>query len=83
MPENQSKEGNPILTKTVAEAFASSDRAANRMILMGAPAWVKGMIHRLHILGVAEVGMWSPILPTRQPGDAIALLVYPRRDNRY
>jgi hypothetical protein len=44
------------------------------MILLGEPKWVKGIIHRLHSLGIAEVGSWSKLTPTRNPGEFISIL---------
>jgi len=58
----------------VADALTISGKPANRMILLGDPKWVKGIIHRLHSLGIAEVGSWSKLTPTRNPGEVISIL---------
>lgn len=51
----------------------------NRMILIGEPEWVRGMIYRLHAVGIAEVSTWSRITPTGKPGEVISTLLRPRR----
>jgi hypothetical protein len=48
------------------------------MILIGAPEWVTGMIHRLHIAGIAEAGLWTKLMPTRNRGERISVLMRPR-----
>jgi hypothetical protein len=58
----------------VADALTISSKPANRMILLGDPKWVKGIIHRLHSLGIAEVGSWSKLTRTRNPGEVISIL---------
>ncbi|MBE9114736.1 hypothetical protein IQ249_02385 [Lusitaniella coriacea LEGE 07157] len=64
--------------KSPAEAFTISSKPANRMILIGASEWVRGTIHRLHCLGIAEVGLWSQVIPTRNPGEVISILTRSR-----
>ncbi len=65
------------------ESFGSiaeeSDWQYNRIVLIGEPDWVRGMIHRLHTVGIAEVYSWSRITPTGKPGEAISTLLRPRR----
>lgn len=77
----------PCHTKNVPapftiEAFIQSSQPANRMILIGAPQWVKGVIHRLHGLGVFPVNGWTPLLPTGKAGEVISILKRPRVENR-
>lgn len=64
------------------EAFIQSSQPANRMISIGAPQWVKGVIHRLHGLGVFPVTGWTPLLPTGKAGEVISILKRPRVTNR-
>ncbi|MEG4959623.1 MULTISPECIES: hypothetical protein [unclassified Microcoleus] len=52
------------------------------MILLGEPKWVKGIIHRLHSLGIAEVESWSKLTPTRNPGEVISILKRSRGQER-
>ncbi|HIK29753.1 MAG TPA: hypothetical protein IGS17_18985 [Oscillatoriales cyanobacterium M59_W2019_021] len=77
----------PCQTKTVPasltiEALLQSSQPANRMILIGEPQWVKGVIHRLHGLGVVPVSGWTPLLPTGNAGEVISLLKRPRVPHR-
>jgi hypothetical protein len=59
---------------SIADTFAPSDPPANRMILIGAPQWIKGIINRMHIAGIAENWAWSQLTPTRNPGEMISVL---------
>ncbi len=43
--------------------------------LIGSSKAVIGTIHVLHQLGYAQVGDWSPLLPSRNPGEVISILV--------
>lgn len=45
-----------------------------RLMLVGSRNGVTRIIHRLHILGFAEVGEWSPVLPGRNPGEVMRVL---------
>jgi hypothetical protein len=57
----------------VTDALTISGKPANRMILLGDPKWVKGTIHRLHSLGIAEVGTRKQVdtfLATRENSSA-------------
>ena len=54
----------------------------NRMVLIGEPDWVRGMIYRLHAVGIAEVSTWSRITPTGKPGEVICTLLRPRRSRQ-
>jgi len=65
-------DGSPA--SVVADALTISGQPANRMILLGDPKWVKGIIHRLHSLGIAEVGSWSKLTRTRNSGEVISIL---------
>ncbi|MGB3558551.1 MAG: hypothetical protein WBD58_05360 [Geitlerinemataceae cyanobacterium] len=44
-------------------------------LLIGSPQAVRSAIHALHILGYAEVGAWSPLLPTANPGEVMSILI--------
>jgi hypothetical protein len=68
-------------TSLVADALTISGKPANRMILIGDPKWVKGIIHRLHSFGLAEVGSWSKLMRTRNPGEVISILKRSRGQN--
>jgi len=66
----------------VADTLTISGKPANRMILLGDPKWVKGIIHRLHSLGIAEVGSWSKLTRTRNAGEVISILKRSRTQDR-
>ncbi len=57
----------------------STPGRSNQLVLIGAPDWVKSVIHRLHNLGFAEAGHWSKLLPTRNPDEVISLSQWPRK----
>jgi hypothetical protein len=44
-------------------------------LLIGSPKAVRGTIHALHVLGYAEVGAWSPLIPTANEGEVMSILV--------
>ncbi|MGD2180173.1 hypothetical protein [Lusitaniella coriacea] len=41
---------------------------------MGSRQGVTRIIHTLHVLGFAEVGEWSPLLPERIAGEVMSIL---------
>ena len=68
MSNNLSSDTNKIPVASVADVLTISGKPANRMILLGDPKWVKGIIHRLHSLGIAEVGTRKQVDTNSQPG---------------
>lgn len=44
-------------------------------LLIGSPRVVKNAIHGLYALGYAEVGAWSPLLPTSNVGEVMSILI--------
>ena len=74
MSENHEHDPN----ETLAIDALISGKSANRMILIGAPQWVKGVIYRLHSLGFAEIAEWSRLMPTRKEKEIISVLQRPR-----
>jgi len=74
MPENQSTPPDGAFTETVLEALNTSERRSNQMILIGAPAWVRKIIHLMHIARITEVRDWSRLTPTRNPDEVISLM---------
>lgn len=66
----------------VADALTISGKPANRMILLGDPKWVKGIIHRLHSLGIAKWARASKLTRTRNPGEVISILKRSRGQER-
>ncbi|MBH8562053.1 hypothetical protein I8748_07680 [Nostoc sp. CENA67] len=45
-----------------------------RLIDSGAAKSVNGILHSLHVLGFAEVGEWTPPLPSPVNGEVIRIL---------
>ncbi|AFY43048.1 hypothetical protein [Nostoc sp. PCC 7107] len=43
-------------------------------LLIGSPKAVTSTIHYLHVLGYANVGDWSPLLPTEKSGEVMSIL---------
>lgn len=56
------------------------EKPVNRMILIGAPRWVKKIIQLLQVARIAEVGDWSRLIQTRNPDEVISLMHRPRVD---
>jgi hypothetical protein len=46
-----------------------------RILICGIPSGVNHIIHRLHVLGFAEAGEWSPALPSPIQGEVIRILL--------
>jgi hypothetical protein len=80
MPENQSTPPDESFTETVLEALTTSEKRSNRMILTGAPDWVRKIIHLMHIARITEVRDWSRLIPTRNPDEVISLMQRPRAE---
>ncbi|MDZ7963056.1 MAG: hypothetical protein RMY34_35230 [Aulosira sp. DedQUE10] len=53
----------------------SPKREPIKHILIGSPKAVTSTIHRLHVNGYANVGDWSPLLPTLNQGEVMSILV--------
>ena len=66
---------------SIADALPVSDRPANRMILIGAPDWIKQKIHSCQVAGIAPIWAWSQPMPTRNQGEMISVLKSPRSHN--
>ncbi|MEM6398673.1 MAG: hypothetical protein AAF349_04800 [Cyanobacteria bacterium P01_A01_bin.68] len=43
-------------------------------LLIGSPKAVTSTIRYLHQLGYAQIGDWSPLLPTINPGEVMSIL---------
>jgi hypothetical protein len=50
-------------------------REALKHLLIGSPKGVTNAIHSLQVRGYAEVGAWSPLLPTANPGEVMSILL--------
>jgi hypothetical protein len=54
---------------------APTGRQPIRILVCGVPPGVNHIIHKLHSLGFAEAGEWSPALPSPIDGEVIRILV--------
>jgi hypothetical protein len=54
---------------------AISEREKIKHMLIGSSQAVMGTIQVLHKLGYADLGEWSPLLPTSNPGEVMSVLV--------
>lgn len=78
MTEKQSAQSDELFARTVLDALTTSEKRSNQMILIGAPAWVKKIIHLMHVARITEVRDWSRLMPTRNPDEVISLMQRPR-----
>ncbi|MEH2184040.1 hypothetical protein [Nostoc sp.] len=53
---------------------SSPRRERIKHLLIGSPKAVTSTIHLLHVLGYANVGDWSPLLPTDNPNEIMSIL---------
>ncbi|HEY9880433.1 MAG TPA: hypothetical protein V6D29_18390 [Leptolyngbyaceae cyanobacterium] len=80
--EDSSVQESKTTDRTDIEALLSSGRRANRMILIGAPDWVRKIIHLLHAAHITEVKDWSRLMQTRNPNEVISLMQRPRLEKQ-
>lgn len=69
-------------SETTATAIADNTptetppkREPLKHLLIGSPKSVKQTIAVLHVLGYAEAGSWSPLMPTANAGEVMSILV--------
>ncbi|HAZ47764.1 MAG TPA: hypothetical protein DDW76_27290 [Cyanobacteria bacterium UBA11369] len=53
----------------------SPARETLKHLLIGSPKTVRGGIHRLHVLGYAEAGAWSPLQPMANSREVMSILI--------
>lgn len=53
-----------------------------RMLLIGPPSWVSETILDLHSRGFANATGWSNLLPTPNPGEAMSIHTWRRRQHQ-
>jgi hypothetical protein len=80
MPEEIPINADKSSIDEVLNSRARSHKRSNQMILIGAPAWVKKIIHLMHVARIAEVRDWSRLMPTRNSNEVISLMQRPRVD---
>ncbi|MBD2494971.1 hypothetical protein [Nostoc sp. FACHB-280] len=86
MPQNQisaqshlrqylpSAESNPATPNQLSEKPLPKREPVKHLLIGSAPA-VTITIHRLHLIGYASVGDWSPLLPTANPDEVMSILI--------
>ncbi|MBW4607425.1 MAG: hypothetical protein KME22_09420 [Hassallia sp. WJT32-NPBG1] len=62
----------PVTTQT--DFQATPGREPLKHLLIGSPKAVTSTIHYLQVIGYAEVGNWSPLLPSPNPGEVMSIL---------
>ncbi|MGB3561086.1 MAG: hypothetical protein WBA24_21305 [Geitlerinemataceae cyanobacterium] len=62
-----------LLRETIPDT-APANRKPIRLLVCGVPEGVESIIHRLHVLGFAEVGEWSAPLPFAVNGEVMRIL---------
>ncbi|MGB6169378.1 MAG: hypothetical protein WBF52_17475 [Geitlerinemataceae cyanobacterium] len=62
-----------LLRETIPDT-APANRKPIRLLVCGVPEGVESIIHRLHLLGFAEVGEWSAPLPFAVNGEVMRIL---------
>jgi hypothetical protein len=78
MPEKQSTRPDETPIDAVIDRLTHTEKRSNRMILIGAPDWVRKIIHLMHVARITEVKDWSKLTPTRHPDEVISLMQRPR-----
>lgn len=68
-------EGLNTLTPNQHEQNPSPTREPIKHLLIGSPKAVTSTIHYLQVIGYANTGDWSPLLPTTNPGKVMSILV--------
>lgn len=77
MPTSFLTNASPASSATVAVQATtdpSSGKEAIRILVLGSRRGVLNIIHRLHQLGFAQAGEWSPLQPTSTPGQLMSIL---------
>jgi hypothetical protein len=62
----------PILSQGSSQT--EPNREPLKHLLIGTPRTVTSTIHYLQVIGYADVGDWSPLLPSPNPGEVISIL---------
>ncbi len=69
---DEDRNGNSPKTATVA---ASPGRDPIKHMLIGTSASVTMTQQALHRLGYVQIGEWSPLMPSPNPGEVMSILV--------
>jgi len=66
----------------VIEHLTRSEKRSHWIILIGAPTWVKKIIHLMHVARITEVRDWSRLTPIRNSGQVISLIQRPGAESQ-
>ncbi|MBC1235737.1 hypothetical protein [Nostoc sp. 2RC] len=66
---------NPTTNQTFSQA--SPLKEPLKHLLIGSSKAVTSTIHYLQVIGYANVGDWSPLLPSPNPGEVMSILNRP------
>jgi hypothetical protein len=64
----------PPISGTSAEEIPPN-RELLKHLIIGSPKGVRSAIHSLHVRGYAETVLWSPLMPTANPGEVMSMLI--------
>lgn len=78
MTEQHFPGSDEVSLEVILASLANAERRTNRMILIGAPGWVRKIIHLLYVARVTEVRDWSQLVRTRNPNEVISLMQRPK-----
>jgi len=62
-------------TLTLKQSAVLSHREPIKHLLIGSPKAVTSTIHFLQAIGYANVGDWSPLLPTANSSEVMSILI--------
>ncbi|MDB9344588.1 hypothetical protein PN456_08195 [Nodularia spumigena CS-586/05] len=68
-------QNSPVLNESVSQT--EPNREPLKHLLIGTAKTVTSTIHYLQVIGYAQVGDWSPLLPTANPGEVMSILNRP------
>ncbi len=66
----------------VIEHLTRSEKRSHWIILIGAPTWVRKIIHLMHVARITEVRDWSRLTPIRNSGQVISLIQRPGAESQ-
>jgi hypothetical protein len=72
---NSSSDAIQLPASLLTPDAANPDKEPLKHLLIGSPQAVRSTIHLLHARGYAEVGVWSPLLPTPKSGEVMSIFV--------
>jgi hypothetical protein len=66
-----------LLVFSPSNSPATPVREPLKHLLIGSPKAVTSTIHYLQVIGYADVGNWSPLMPSPNPGEVMSILNRP------